>query len=175
LAATEAVAGKRALFRAMSIADVPELGEYECNFGILPIPKYDDTQTDYYSLISTIYATCAAIPVTNLEYEQAAIILDALCQASTGTVKDSYYQIMLKQRKIQDDESEEMLDLIFDNRVYDLGNIFGWGGESGYDASSINGFMNAIAFSGTNTFSSTYDSIKSKIQSDLDDTINQFN
>jgi len=174
-AATEAVASKRALFRAMSIADIPELGEYECNFGILPIPKYDKSQPEYKSLVSTIYATSAAIPTTNPDYEQASIILDAITQASTDTVKDSYYQVMLKKRKVQDDESEAMLDLIFGNRVYELGVVFGWGGANIYDTNSISSFMNSIAFSDANTFVSRYESIKDKIQSDLNDTISEFN
>lgn len=172
--ATEAVANKRVLFRAMSIVDMLELGEYETNFGILPTPKYDQVQTDYFSNASTIYASCAAIPVSNTDVEQASIILDAICQASTHTLRHSYYQVMLKDRKIQDNESEEMLDIIFDNRVYDLGIIYGWGGAGVYDQNSIANFMNGVAFSGTNTFTSTYDSIKGKVQADLDATIDEY-
>jgi len=173
--ATESVANKKVLFRAMAIVDMPELGEYECNFGILPVPKYDDTQDNYYSIVSTVYASSAAIPVTNPNFDQAAIILDAMTQASTDSVKYNYYQVMLKDRKIQDNESEKMLDLIFDNRVYDLGNVFGWGGASIYDSNSISNFMNTIAFSGSDTFVSTYESIKNTIQADLDKTIENFN
>lgn len=172
--ATESVANKRTLFRAMAIVDMQELGDYECNFGILPIPKYDETQTEYYSLVSTIYASCAAIPSSNQNPEMAAVILDAMTQASTKTVKYNYYQIMLKDRKIQDNESEDMLDIIFDNHVFDLGNVFGWGGASVYDSNSISNFMNVVAFSGTNTFTSTYETIKGTIQSNLDETIETF-
>ncbi|HAN21692.1 MAG: hypothetical protein A2Y15_02060 [Clostridiales bacterium GWF2_36_10] len=175
-AATEAVANKKALFRAMAVADIPELGDFECNFGILPIPKYDEEQTEYYSLISTIYATSAAIPVTNSQedFNRAAVILDAICQASTDTVKQNYYEVMLKLRKIQDDESAEMLDLIFGNRVYDLGIIFGWGSANLYDPNSLANFMNTVAFSGTNTFTSTLESIKTAVQADIDETVEIF-
>lgn len=175
-AATESVANKKALFRAMAIVDIPELGDYECNFGILPIPKYDEEQTEYYSLVSAVAVSCAAIPVTNSEkdFNRNAIILDAICQASTDTVKYNYYQVMLKSRKIQDLESEQMLDEIFNNRVYDLGMIFGWGGAGIGDPDSISYFMNTIVFSGTNTFASKYESIKSKIQTSLDNTIEKF-
>ncbi|HBR31560.1 MAG TPA: hypothetical protein DD733_05715, partial [Clostridiales bacterium] len=90
-------------------------------------------------------------------------------------VKYSYYQTMLKDRKIQDNESEEMLDIIFSNHVFDLGNVFGWGDTSVYGNNSIANFMNIIAFSGSNTFASTFESISNKIQSDLDATIEKFN
>ncbi len=173
-AATEAVAEKRVLFRAMAIADVPELGEYECNFGILPLPKYDEAQDNYHSFVSTVYATSIAIPLSNNEFEDTAIIVEALCQASTDTVKVNYYDIMLKNRKIQDNESEEMLDLIFANRVYDIGAVFTWGGESIYDQNGIGTFMNQITFDGSNTFISKFEAVKDKIQSDLDEAIEHF-
>ncbi len=172
-AATESVANKRVLFRAMSIADLPELGEYECNFGVLPIPMYDENQGEYYSMVSTIYASGAAIPVINENKERSSIILDAICQASTDTVKYNYYQVLLKDRKIQDNESEQMLDIIFGNRVYDLGVVYGWGG-SNFDNDSLASFMNTIAFSGSNTFVSKYESIKDKIESDMETTIESF-
>lgn len=171
--ATESVANKRALFRAMAIADLPELGEYECNFGVLPIPMYDESQDAYYSMVSTIYASSAAIPLINEDVERSSIILDALCQASTETVKYNYYQVLLKDRKIQDNESEKMLDIIFGNRVYDLGVVYGWGG-SNFDENSLAGFMNKIAFSGSNTFVSKYESIKDKIESDMELTLESF-
>jgi len=172
-AATESVANKRCLFRAMSIADLPELGEYECNFGVLPIPMYSEDQEEYYSMVSTIYASCAAIPLSNPELERTAIVLDALCQASTKTVKYNYYQVLLKDRKIQDYESEEMLDIIFGNRVYDLGVVYNWGGTN-FDANSLAAFMNNIAFSGSNTFTSKFESIRDMIESDMDKTVAAF-
>lgn len=172
-AATESVANKRVLFRAMAIADLPELGEYDCNFGVLPIPLYDEDQDTYYSMVSTIYSSCAAIPLNNEDKERTSIILDAICQASTDTVKYNYYQVLLKDRKIQDNDSEAMLDIIFGNRVYDLGVVYGWGGTS-FDSNSLASFMNTIAFSGSNTFTSKYESIKDAIEADMEATIDSF-
>lgn len=163
IAASEAVATKRALFRAVAVVDIFEVADYECNFGILPTPKADKEQEDYYSNVSAIAATCVAIPTTNKEYERAAIIMDAMAQASTDTVKTSYYDNLLKLRKLKDENDEKMLDIIFDGRVYDYGILFQWGG--------INTFMNDIAFSGSNTFQSKYDSIHSAIEGDIEDTI----
>ena len=69
-----------------------------------------------------------------------------------------------------------MLDIIFNNRVYDLGVIYGWGGANQYDTNSIGNFMNAIAFNGgqSMTFASTLESISGKIQSDLEEDIAYF-
>ena len=172
-AATQSVAKKLALFRSMAIIDVIDLGEYDCNFGILPTPMLDESQDNYRSFVSTIYATAFCVPSSHEDPDKASTIVQALCEASTATTKHAYYDIILKGRKIQDDESEGMLDIIFNNRVYDLGVIYAWGGTSAYDTNAIGNFMNSIAFNGgqSMTFASTLESISGKIQSDLEEDI----
>lgn len=160
---TEAVAGGHCLFRAATIGNIQAMAEFECNFGVLPAPKYDTEQEDYRVNVSAIYCSCVAIPTTNTDYDKAAIIVDALCQASTDTVKTSYYDTLLKMRKLQDADGEAMLDVIFDSRVYDYAIIFGWGG--------VDTFMNSIAFSGSNTFVSSYENIEARIKSDIENTV----
>ncbi len=162
-AASSAVANKRTLFRAVAVVDIFEIASMDCNYGVLPIPKADTDQDKYYSNVSAVCATCIAIPRTNDDFDMALIISDALMQASTDTVKDAYYNNVLKLRKLQDDNDEEMLDIIFGNRVYDYGILFQWGG--------INTFMNDIAFSGTNSFQSKFDSIEGSIKGDIDRTL----
>ncbi len=174
LAATESVANKRALFRALSLIDIFDLGEFECNFGILPVPKFTESQDKYYSRVSTLFATCVAIPTNAKDPELSAIVADAMMQASTDTVKDAYFQVILKERKIQDNESEEMLDIIFNSRVYDLAFVYNWGGTSEYDPNALSAFMNEIVFSGQNTFASTWQSIAGKVQSALDETLEAY-
>lgn len=174
-AATQSVANKLALFRAMAVIDIIDLGNYECNFGILPIPKYNEQQENYYSLVSTLYATCVAIPASCRDPEMSAIVAQAMCEASTDTTKDAYFNVILKLRKIQDNESEAMLDTIFNDRVYDLGIIYNWGGSGPYDSDSIGNFMNHVAYSGSQTFASTLESISSTVKSSLNKTLESFN
>lgn len=166
-AATQSVANGLALFRAMAIIDIIDLGEYECSFGIVPVPKYNEEQDAYHSLVSTLYATAVAIPVSAADKEMSAIIAQALCEASTATTKDAYFEIILKLRKIQDDESEAMLDKIFNERVYDLGIVFNWGGSE----NAIGSVLNDIAMSGQQTFVSTLESITDTVESDLEETL----
>lgn len=162
--ATQMVANGNVLFRAISIIDVPDLGEYECSFGLLPTPKYTADQEEYYSNVSIVLASCAAIPSANLSRaEMSAKILDAMTQASTKTTKYAYYEQLLKGRKIQDPDSEAVLDDIFNHRVYDLGIIYQWG--------DINTIINTVVWSGNNTFSSSLDSSIGTIESKMNETI----
>ena len=165
LAASEAIATGHVVFRPVVVIDIQEVASFDCNFGIIPTPKYDAEQEEYYSYVSAVCATCVAIPTSNEDFEMASVIMDAMAQASTDTVKTAYYDTLLKLRKIQDDDGERMLDIIFGGRVYDYGILFGWGG--------INTFMNDIAFSGSNTFQSKLDSITGAIQSDINNTVDR--
>ncbi len=175
VAATEAIASGRCLFRAVSLNAILALGEYDCNFGVLPAPKLNKLQDRYYCRVSTIYASCIAIPTNVKDAEMSSIIADAMMQASTDTSKEAYIEVIMKNRKIQDDESAEILDLIFESRVYDFGTVFNWGGASEGDVKSITGFMNDIAFhSGTNTFVSTWETIASGVQTALDETVDKY-
>lgn len=173
-AADQATATKRALFHAASLHGILGLGEYDCNFGILPAPKYSEAQDEYYCRVSTLYASCITIPLNVRDVELSSVIADAMMQASTDTVKHAYIEVIMKNRKIRDDESEEMLDIIFDSCVYDFGSIYNWGGTSEYDTRSITGFMNDVAFSGVNDFTSRWQTIASAVQSAMEDTIETY-
>lgn len=98
------------------------LRDMESDFGILPTPKYDEAQTDYYSRVFS--ATMMAVPVTVGDIEREGVILEALCAESYKTVKPVYYDTMLKTKISRDEESGEMLDIIFANRIYDMGYLY---------------------------------------------------
>ena len=55
--------------------------------------------------------------------------LEAMAYYSVDTLTTAYYDNALKSRYIRDEESGEMLDILFATRVYDLGFIFNWGGS----------------------------------------------
>jgi hypothetical protein len=62
------------------------------------------------------------VPTLQEDAERTAVILEALAAESRYTVRPAYYDISLKTKHSRDDESQEMLDIIFSTRSYD----FGW-------------------------------------------------
>lgn len=168
--ATEAVANKRALFRAVALVDITELSNYNCNYGILPAPLYDENQEDYFCAVSTVLTPGVCIPTTNPDPKTAALVLAAMGEASTDTLNYSYYEVLLKLRKA-DPDSAEMLDIIFENRVYDIGVVFGssWG-------NLLNMLLpgNAIGNNGENNFPSYFGSNKDAIETAMNKTIEAF-
>ena len=164
VAARDALANKRALFVTISLSNIISFANiYDCNFGLLVTPKYNEEQDSYHSYISVIYASCVAIPLSNEDPETAALAIEALNAASTETTKKDYYQRLLKTQKLKDEEGEQMLDFIFDNRIYDLGAIYNWG--------NLRNFFDSICVTGTDMFTSKYEANKGKIEDEINKTL----
>jgi hypothetical protein len=118
----------RALHYISPIESVKFMRNMEANFGILPLPKYDGTQSEYYSAFQYGNATVMCIPITASNLERSGAVLEAWAAESVETLTRAYYEINLKGKYSRDDESSEMLDLIFSTRVIDQGLFFNWAG-----------------------------------------------
>ena len=112
-------AANQSLFLDATLFYIAALRDMEADFGILPYPKYDEAQDKYYSRVS--YYWCCVIPVTNEDTEFTGAILESLNCESANSVVPAYYEIALKGKYSRDTESEQMLQLISDNRIVDIG------------------------------------------------------
>ncbi|MCL1859435.1 MAG: extracellular solute-binding protein [Oscillospiraceae bacterium] len=118
----------RILFLYAGMNRVTLFRSMDTDFGIIPSPKVDEIQPEYCSTVSGWAATPLTILTTVTDLEKIGILMDALCAESSYTLIPAYYDVQLKTKLARDDESAEMLDLIFGRRIYDLGRIYGWGG-----------------------------------------------
>ena len=114
------------LFWSECISWAKALREMEANFGILPAPKYDETQQQYYSCNNGNFFGMS-VPKSVSDRERASIIIEALQSASTETVLSAYYDITLKSKYSRDEESAKMVDIIFDSTTYDCSTVYGLG------------------------------------------------
>lgn len=118
----------RELFYMCGLIHAASFRVMEDEFGILPIPKYYETQDRYYHTVSQGNSTVMYIPVGATEPEDIGLVVSALAEQSKKYVTPAYYDVQLKYRDSHDDESGEMLDIIFASRTFDLGAAFNWGG-----------------------------------------------
>ena len=107
------------LFRVGCVGFVNLLREMEADFGILPLPKYDEAQTDYYGRM--IDGWLHIVPNTPQDTEMQGVIMEALGAESRNYVIPAYFDIALTYKFTRDTDSEEMLNMIFDNVMVDLG------------------------------------------------------
>lgn len=105
------------------------------DFGILPLPKYSESQERYYSDVNSYSGYMIAVPKTSSDPERTSIILEALAAESRYTLLPAYYDITLQRKSTRDEESEGMLDILFTTTVYDSGSAYNfagiWGQMSG--------------------------------------------
>ena len=125
--ASRATGEDRALFRTDAIIDLGELDDFECNYGILPTPKYDESQPEYLSMISEHLTGLPGVLYTETDPETVSYIMEAMAAASHYDLQSAYYDVTLKTKSARDDESLEMLDLIFKNRILDIGELCNFG------------------------------------------------
>ena len=97
--------------------------EAEFEFGILPYPKFTEDQDGYHSRVEG-GCKIAVIPVTNKNPENAGALLEAMACYGFNEIIPNYYEIALKRKNSRDEQSAEMLDLIFSTRSYDLGDTW---------------------------------------------------
>ena len=123
----------RELFYMCGLINVASFRSMEDEFGILPMPKYYETQDRFYHTVSRDNATVMFLPQTLAEndIEEIGTLITAISEYSMHYVTPAYYDVQLKYRDSRDDESGEMLDLIFDSRTFDLGCAYSWGGIIG--------------------------------------------
>ncbi len=103
-------------------------GEESIDFGILPSPKYDESQNDYISMISRHTTGFMSVLSCELNPDIVGFIMEAMAAASHYDLTHAYYDVTLKTKSARDDESQEMLDLIFAHRMVDIGEVMNFGG-----------------------------------------------
>ncbi len=135
------------------------------DYGIIPFPKYDETQENYYSL-ANILGMLFGIPSTCADPDFAGFMLEALSAASTDTSLKAYYDITCKTKYTYDEDSAEMLDLIFDGIRYNLADI--------YNISGLSAILRKVGDTRENTFASKYASIESAALADLEKLDKEF-
>ncbi len=94
-------------------------------YGVVPIPKFDQTITTYHSAMHDGY-TVAVIPttVTGARLDQMSAVLEAMGSASYNIIKPAYYELTLRTKLAKDPQSAEMMDIIIGGIVIDPGIIY---------------------------------------------------
>ncbi|MBQ8508707.1 MAG: hypothetical protein IJ493_02255 [Clostridia bacterium] len=103
-----------------TLGKAAKLRDMNDDFGILPYPKYDELQKDYYTTTAN-GVSMAAIPITAPDPDTSALLIEALCRESHETVAPAFYDIALKGKYTRDENSVEMIELIRSGLSFDAG------------------------------------------------------
>lgn len=110
----------QALFADHTFYSACLLRDMASDFGIIPFPKYDESQESYGS-VAEAGSRITTVPTVVKDAEMVGAVLEMMHYLSYRDVMPAYYETTLKQKVSRDSVSAQMLDLILDNVYYDLG------------------------------------------------------
>ncbi len=139
-----------------------EFREMEHDFGILPLPLYDENQERYYTVLDTAF-TMLSVPISAEDGDKCGAILEAMAAQSAKTITPAYNETLLKRKYSRDNESEQMLDIIASNRTYDMASIFGWGG--------LESVLPTLFQNGATDLVSSYASVEKAVNANIEKAI----
>ncbi len=137
----------RALFFTESIGSAQAFRDMEADFGMVPLPKYDQKTEKYTSFMHGL-GTVISVPTQCSDIEMTGIILEDMAFMSYKDVEPIYFGLAIEGKYVRDTASMEMVEYIIQNRVIDLGLV----NNAGSVSSNIRNMINT----GTPAFASTY-------------------
>ncbi len=115
------------LFRATEHIGFPHINDSEVNWGILPLPKFDETQDRYYTPVGRWDAAYVCIPAYTANIERTSTVIERTAYISKQIVTPAYYEKTLVGRYVREDDDYDMITLEIENRIYDIGVMFNFG------------------------------------------------
>ena len=111
----------RCLFAQTTTKALDGMRDCEVEYGIVPYPKWDEAQEGYngYDISSFI-----SIPSSVSDPEMCGQTLEMLNFYSRELVLPTYYDVSLNTKSVRDEESVQMLDIIFNDIYCDAGRTY---------------------------------------------------
>ena len=144
----------QSLFILQLLQMVPKLRDMEADFGIIPYWKADEKQDEYYNTVGSWHSVFMAVPLVQKDIERTGMVAELFAFEGMNLLTPAYYDLTLKTKAARDEESSEMLDIIFRTRVFDLGWYYAIGGYNEQVMSLLRQFKS--------DFTSMYNSYENK-------------
>lgn len=134
--------------------------------GYLPMPKYDSNQKNY-RVLSTGGGVMIPSALSNEEQQKSAAVLDAFARYNNVYMRPAFYNVVLQGRLSEDERDYQMLELMLEHPIYDIGFMI-----DGAGTGKMKGILTYVIFSNKSDTVHTYISQNSAIFRSL---VNQIN
>ena len=138
----------------------------DLDFGYLPYPKWDESQEEYCNTMHAYGTSWLCIPSACADVSQSGAIMESLSYYGQKLLNPAYYEITLEGKTIRDEESSDMLDIIFETRFFDVGMF--------YQVGSYNSSLFAQFKAGTTNYTSVIRASEKVAQKQLDKITSSF-
>ena len=150
-----------ALFNMLTARGCTTYRSMEDAYGILPVPKYDEQQERYYSMVNPYSDSLIAVINTVGDVETVGAALEVMSYYSYYNIYPDFYDVVIQGRGTRDEESRRMLNIVFLNRTYDLGLV--------YDPLGFSDTVLRYTATGNSNLASFFESWESRLQKAVDD------
>ena len=99
------------------------LREMESLYGVLPMPKYDETQDTYHNRAHD-NSNLMGVVQNTVNPEAVGAALELMNYYSYLSVTPAYFEVAMKAKYFADSESAEMFDMIRDGTIVDFGQVY---------------------------------------------------
>ncbi len=137
------------------------LREMDSDYGVVPNPKFDETQEKYYSYSP---GGLTVIPITNGNADDTAVIADAMAYYSYKNVLPVYYDTVIASKGLRDEDSLEMLDIVRSTMTMQISVIYGWD-------NSLSSTLTSTVLNGDSQIASIVESNKPKVEASIAATL----
>ncbi len=144
-----------------------KLRDMEDDYGVLPMFKYDEAQTGYYTNVADIYSLFGIAAGTN-NPEMTGAVMELLGEKSYEFVIPSYFEIALKQKYARDNIDANMYDLVLKGNRYNFGFVYS------YPIGNVIHMWRALLDGKKTEFVSSYDASEKTYIKNIEKLINNF-
>ena len=130
------------LLNRFYVCDWPHMREMVDDYGIIPMPKYDESIDGYHAAVEPL-VQWGTVPVTTPDYDMVSAVAESMAFEGYKTVTPTYYETALKLKftRGEDLDTEAAIidmiasgartDFLYMNKLNGLGYIFNYIGNSG--------------------------------------------
>ena len=151
----------RSLYLFEPLGHSKKMRDSKFDFAIIPMPKYDENQKEYMTPILQ-YVHTMYVTVANQITDVIGATLENMAAEYYRTLRPAYYETVLENKRVRDDESLEMLEIIFKNRELNPAVVFDW---------KITTILNEAALRGKDTIVSDVEKQSKQIQKAINNTV----
>ena len=116
------------LFMGIGISGViQDCRAMEDDYGILPFPKWNEKQEKYITYGSPWGPCGIAVPKTNTDLDMTGLLMEAMAYMSYTNVGPKMSSVTLNAKIARDEDSVKMLEIIYEDVLFDLIGIYNFG------------------------------------------------
>ena len=116
------------------------LRDMESDYTILPVAKFDKTQKGYRTAVNIWSTAYVGVPMTAMD-EKSGFVTEALAAWSYTNMRPITLNLTYKDKLARDEQSLEMLDIVYDNLYLSFAEVYDFGGIPSifYDVLAVGG------------------------------------